>query len=70
MAATRLSFSYPQEMKDELLELAKADSRTLSSYVQRVLADHLKKVSSAKSGQKPSGKKRPARKRKRAEAAS
>ena len=41
MAATRLSFSYPEELKEKLQKLATKDSRTLSSYVQKVLAEHI-----------------------------
>jgi len=41
MAATRLSFSYPIELKEQLLELAANDSRTLSSYVQKLITDHI-----------------------------
>lgn len=41
MTATRLSFSYPEVMKEKLITLAKKDSRSLSSYVQMVLADHI-----------------------------
>ena len=43
MAATRLSFSYPEEQKNALMKLAKNDSRSLSSYVQKVLGDHIDK---------------------------
>jgi len=41
MAATRLSFSYPEDMKRKLLILAKKDNRSLSSYVQNILSDHI-----------------------------
>ena len=41
MASTRMSFSYPQDMKDKLSLLAKQDCRSLSSYIQRVLQSHL-----------------------------
>ena len=41
MAATRLSFSYPEAMKKRLQVLAKKDNRSLSSYVQNVLSDHI-----------------------------
>lgn len=41
MPATRISFSYPQKMKDQLLVLAEKDCRSLSSYIQKVLAEHL-----------------------------
>lgn len=44
MAATRLSFSYPEELKEKLLELAnnaEGGKRTLSSYVQNVLIKHI-----------------------------
>jgi len=41
MAATRLSFSYPEELKEELQKLASKDSRTLSSYIQKLLQDHI-----------------------------
>lgn len=36
-----MSFSYPQEMKDKLLKLAQKDSRTLSSYIQKILHKHM-----------------------------
>jgi len=44
MAATRLSFSYPEKMKKRLIVLAKKDSRSLSSYVQSILAKHIEDV--------------------------
>lgn len=44
MAATRLSFSYPEKMRDKLQTLAKKDGRSLSSYVQRILTKHLSNV--------------------------
>ncbi len=53
MSTTRMSFSYPQEMKKKLQSLAKDDCRTLSSYIQRVLADHLEKSPNKKSNKRP-----------------
>ena len=41
MSATRLSFSYPEELKESLKKLAKRENRTLSSYVQNLLAKHI-----------------------------
>jgi predicted DNA-binding protein len=41
MTAARMSFSYPDDMKDKLTELAKQDCRSLSSYIQKVLLAHL-----------------------------
>lgn len=43
MTTTRMSFSYPQKMKDKLQLLAERDCRSLSSYVQKILAAHLEK---------------------------
>ncbi|MDP8268218.1 MAG: hypothetical protein P9L97_05765 [Candidatus Tenebribacter davisii] len=43
MAATRLSFSYPEELKEKIMELALRDGRTLSSYVQKVLVEDIEK---------------------------
>lgn len=40
--AARMSFSYPEEMKDKLTMLAKKDCRSLSGYIQKVLYEHLK----------------------------
>lgn len=34
---SRLSFSFPKEMKDALKKLAKADNRTMSAYIRNVL---------------------------------
>lgn len=34
---SRLSFSFPKEMKDKLVILSKEDNRTLSSYIRNVL---------------------------------
>lgn len=36
-----LSVRVPQSMKDELSRRAAGDDRSISSYVKRVLADHL-----------------------------
>lgn len=44
MASTRISFSYPKEMKEKLSNLAKNDCRSLSSYIQIILQKHLDKV--------------------------
>ena len=64
MAATRLSFSYPQEMKDALVELAKKDVRHLSGYVQKILNEHIEKCGvSIKSGKSPEQKKKKKRKK-------
>ena len=41
MTATRLSFSYPEELKEKLQTLAIKDSRSLSSYVQKILLEHI-----------------------------
>lgn len=37
----RMSFSYPDEMKDKLKKLADEDCRSLSGYVQKVLTEHI-----------------------------
>lgn len=47
MAATRLSFSYPENMKEKLIQLAKKDGRSLSGYVQRILASHIEEKSTS-----------------------
>lgn len=39
----RLSFSYPPELKKKLQTLAQRDQRTMSSYIQKVLLEHLGK---------------------------
>jgi len=44
MPATRLSFSYPQKMKEKLSVLAEKDCRSLSSYIQMILANHIEEV--------------------------
>jgi metal-responsive CopG/Arc/MetJ family transcriptional regulator len=36
---TRLSFSYPEEMKKELQVMARQDNRSLSSFVQILLRE-------------------------------
>ena len=41
MTATRLSFSYPLELKEKLQGLAKKDRRSMSGYVQKVLETHI-----------------------------
>ncbi len=44
MAATRLSFSYPENLKEKLTALAEnaeGGRRTLSSYVQNILITHI-----------------------------
>jgi hypothetical protein len=38
---SRLSFSFPKEMKDNLKKLAKADNRTMSAYIRNVLQIHI-----------------------------
>ena len=38
---TRMSFSYPREMKEQLQKYADRDSRSLSAYIQRVLKLHI-----------------------------
>lgn len=43
MPTTRLSFSYPEEMKAKLKGLAKKDCRSLSSYIQMILSEHIEK---------------------------
>ena len=43
MGMTRLSFTYQERMKNKLKFLAEKENRTLSSYVQKILADHLDK---------------------------
>jgi len=43
MTVSRLSFSYPEGLKNQLVVLAKKDNRSLSSYVQNVLSDHIEK---------------------------
>lgn len=66
MAASRLSFSYPEEMKKELQSLADEDCRSLSSYIQVVLANHIQqktdKVSTSASKTKKRTRKVPKRK--------
>lgn len=52
MAATRLSFSYPEEMKNAIQKLADKDSRSLSSYVQRVLTKHIEQATGRKAKKK------------------
>jgi predicted DNA-binding protein len=44
VSEVRLSFSFSNEMKEALQELADNDERNLSQYIRMVLADHLKKV--------------------------
>jgi len=39
MAATRMSFSYPEEMKQKLEVLAEKDNRSLSSFIQILLKE-------------------------------
>lgn len=58
MSATRLSFSYPQEMKEELQKLAENDQRSLSSYIQVILANHIEKKNNGPSANIPSKPKR------------
>lgn len=41
MSVVRTSISFPKEMKDQILKLAKKDSRTLSSYIQKILHNHI-----------------------------
>jgi len=41
---SRLSFSYPKELKNQLLILAKDESRTLSSYIRLTLENHVKSM--------------------------
>lgn len=43
MAVTRLSFSYPIDMKKELETMAKNDNRSLSSFVQLLLKEGMDK---------------------------
>lgn len=43
LAATRISFSYPKKMKDQLLILARRDNRSLSSFVQVLLREGIEK---------------------------
>ena len=38
---TRISFSYSEELKKKLQMLAKNDKRSLSSYIQKILSDHV-----------------------------
>lgn len=48
MAATRISFSYPEEMRKKLEEMAKEDNRSLSSFVQILLREGIEKRNRAK----------------------
>lgn len=47
MASTRLSFSYPEELKEKLMSLAEnaeGGKRTLSSYIQNILVKHIEET--------------------------
>ena len=37
VSKVRLSFSYPQTLKDKLIALAKADARSLAGYITKIL---------------------------------
>ncbi len=44
----RLSFSFPDTMKEKLMKLAEKDNRKLATYVKKVLNSHVKKLIIAK----------------------
>jgi len=44
MGITRTTISMPDEMKKDLLKLARAEKRSLSSYAQIIFENHLKGV--------------------------
>lgn len=70
MSSTRISFSYPQKMKDKLKVLAEKDCRTLSSYIQTILADHLdKNPVEEKAKKKPAVRKKASRRKRASEVA-
>lgn len=48
MAATRMSFSFPDELKEKMQELADKEDRTVSAYIKLVLTKHLKSVNKPK----------------------
>jgi len=43
MTVTRISFSYPKELKDQLEKLANEDNRSLSSFIQILLKEGIEK---------------------------
>jgi len=43
MALTRISFTYPEDMKNQLQTLAEEDNRSLSSYIRILFEKHIKK---------------------------
>lgn len=58
MSAERMSFSYPEEMKKILQKLAKEDDRKLSSYIQKVLTDHINKKKAEKAKGRRKGRRK------------
>lgn len=43
MGIQRISFSYPLEMKEKLQKMAKEDNRSLSSFIQVLMDEGIKK---------------------------
>jgi len=41
-AEARLNFRVDEDLRDDLLRLAQGDGRTLSSYMKKVLTDHVR----------------------------
>lgn len=53
MSLTRMSFSYPEKLKNQLQKLADKDSRSLSSYVRTIFLDHIKSQDEAQDEAQP-----------------
>lgn len=49
MSLARMSFSYPEKMKNQLQKLADKDNRSLSSYVRTIFSDHIEAHGEAQS---------------------
>lgn len=44
MPTEQMSLRVPKELKEKLEELAREDGRSLSNYVAKILADHVKNL--------------------------
>lgn len=47
----RMSFSYPEKMKDKLTELAKKDNRKLQGYIKIIIDNHVEILKGGANGQ-------------------
>jgi predicted HicB family RNase H-like nuclease len=50
---TRVNLRLPKDLRDQMADLARADGRSLSAYIERVLVQHVRSVPRRREAQKP-----------------